>query len=117
MYNGKMTIYRPEKTLQMEYNIVEQGLVLDQNCYQTSFKKPNASPFMAPFFDFSTEALRQSNGRGVHYVTLASFYATYYYGFLAPHSMYFVGCSGISLFLLVGFVNYQMTMALSVADA
>lgn len=106
-----------ETTLKMEYNIVEQGLVLDQNCYQTSFRKPSASPFMAPFFDFSTEALRNSQGRGVHYLILASFYGTYYYGFLAPHSMYFVGCTGISFFMFVGFLNYQMTMALTVADA
>jgi len=31
--------------------------------------------------------------------------------------MYFLGCSGLSFFLTVGFINYMMTMTLCVADA
>ncbi len=48
---------------------------------------------------------------------LASFYGAYYYTFMAPHSMYMVACSGLSLFFGVGYVNYKTTMALGVADA
>ena len=47
----------------------------------------------------------------------ASFYGAYYYTMLAPHSMYMVACSGLSIFFTAGFLNYNMTMTLCVADA
>ena len=45
-----------------------------------------------------------------------SYYGVYYFGMIAPHSMYLVATGGFSLFLTVGMLNYNMTMTLSVCD-
>ena len=99
----------------MDYNIVEQGLTLEEKQYQTSHKKP-ADSFLT-YFDFSMEALNQNKVSGIYYLMFASFYGSYYYALVVPHSMYMVTCSGLSFFFLVGWLNYKMNLALCVADA
>ena len=105
-----------EKTLEMDYHIVEQGLNRGNNMYQASLQRPNAAPFMTPCFDFSQEALMQRGQRLGYYLMFASFYGAYYFTAISPHSMYMMGTSFMSLVFSVGFINYQMTIELSVAD-
>ena len=75
------------------------------------------APFMKPVFDFSEEALRQSRMRGFYYLTYASYFSAYYFLIPQPHSMYAIAGVLASIFMTSGFLNHQMVMALSVADA
>ena len=54
---------------------------------------------------------------GIQYLMLASFYGSYYYALVQPHSMYMVACSGFSVFFFVGWLNYKMNLSLNIADA
>jgi len=83
----------------------------------SAHRAPLAAPFLKPVFDFSEEALRQSKMRGFYYLTYASFFGSYYFFLVQPHSMYLMASLGMSLFMLSGFLNHQMVMVLSVADA
>ena len=69
-----------------------------------------------PVYDFSREALLQSQVRSIYYLLFASGYGAYYYMYISPHSMYLMLCSALSFVFSVSFSNYQMTMFLSVAD-
>lgn len=61
--------------------------------------------------------MKQSRVSAASYLLYASFYGAYHYALVQPHSMYFLGCSGLSLFFAVGFLNHKMNITLSVADA
>ena len=93
----------------MDYNIVDQGLSSESNQYITSHKAPDAVGGFQTFFDFTVEALIQNKSSSVfHYLMFASFYGSYYYALIQPHSMYMIACSGFSFFFLVGFINHKM---------
>ena len=101
----------------MDYLQVSQGINSAENSYRSSQGPPAASPFTKHIFDYSEEALKQTRVGAQNYLLFASLYGSYYYAMLQPHSMYFLGCSGLSLFFAVGFLNHKMTITLSVADA
>ena len=70
-----------------------------------------------PIYDFSTAP---STIRGLHAwntLTFASIYGIYHYTFIMPHSMLFMGCSGLSLIFLMGTMNFQMMQFTTVTDA
>ena len=48
---------------------------------------------------------------------LTSFYGSYYYAVCSPYLMYFLACSGWSVYFASQFFSYQTTISLSVADA
>ena len=98
----------------MDYIIVEQGLSKEQNLYVSS----HAAPLVyQTIFDFSVEALLQGKMNGIKYLMLSSFYGSYYYALVQPHSMFMMACSGFSFFFLIGWINYQMSLNLCIADA
>ena len=70
-----------------------------------------------PIFDFTNQAFTEKNQRLLYYVMSGSFYGIYYYSAIDPHSMYLTASSLLSFFFSITFMNYQMTMQLSVADA
>ena len=84
--------------------------------FSTNRLAPLAYPYKMPVYDFSREALMQSNMRSIYYLMFASGYGAYYYMYISPHSMYLMLCSALSFFFTVSFSNYQMIMYLSVAD-
>jgi hypothetical protein len=67
------------KKLEMDYLLVEQGLIKEENIYRTTHSQPVACPFKQPFYDFSAEAITQSKVRGVFYLMFSSFYGVYHY--------------------------------------
>ena len=95
-----------EKTLKMDYYIVEQGIQRAEKTYQTGHRAPQGAPFLRPVYDFSEEALRQSKMRGFYYLTYASYFCAYYFVMLQPHSMYAIAGGLASIFMTSGLLNH-----------
>ena len=104
--------------LGLDYNILDQGLSKDDNQYLSSRKAPVGDIGFHTFFDFTNEALTLNKTTSVfQYLMFGTFYGTYYFTMLNPHSMYMIACSGFSVLFVVSLINHKMNMALSVADA
>ncbi len=56
MIDKEMSLFAQEN-MELEFMQFEQSLNRSENTYHTSHRKPVASPFLTPVFDFSAEAL------------------------------------------------------------
>ena len=107
-----------EDRLGLDYTIVDQGLSKDDNQYLSSRKAPTEDTGFHTIFDFTSEALQLNKTTSVfQYIMFGTFYGSYYFAMLNPHSMYMIACSGFSFLFMVSLINHKMNMALSVADA